>query len=618
MIAYSEGEAKPQSVLSVLTCGSVDDGKSTLLGRLFLDTGAILPDQMRELSSGIAGDVIDVSRLFDGLEAEREQGITIDVSYRRFATPHRIFRLLDAPGHEQYTRNMATAASGASAALLLVDVRKGIGPQTIRHAAICDLFGVEELVLIVNKMDLVEWSEMPFRRLVSDFRTKFEGRIQFRSFSAIPVSALTGDNVVNASLRMPWWRGQSLLSHLEQVAPAAGRAEQAFRMPVQLVEKLSGSRHYLGTVGSGTVRTGEVVNLLPSGRQVAIKTVSGPNGPIDKATSGDAIVLELEDELDLQRGDVITSIERPATCARAIRARIVWFGEAPLIPERIYFLRIGTQLSTGAITRINHRIDLASGERVAARSLSQNEIADCDVTTASEIVFDSFRNNPTLGSFIIIDRATYDTVGAGVIDGQLSRAGNLFSPDFAIDKNKRAILKAHSPAVVWLTGLSGSGKSTIANEVEKLLWAANCHTILLDGDNLRQGLNRDLSFTDADRVENIRRIGEVSKLMLDAGLIVICSFISPFGAERQMVRELVDDNEFIEVFVKTPLDICIERDPKGLYARALAGQIESFTGLTSAYEEPTQPDLVLDTVANDAVSLANTIVGELKRRGIVA
>jgi bifunctional enzyme CysN/CysC len=610
-------EAQP-GLLRVLTCGSVDDGKSTLLGRLLFDTGQIPSDHLAALEAGLAaGQGIDLSLLFDGLEAEREQGITIDVTHRAFTSPRRAFRLLDAPGHEQYTRNMATAASGADLAILLVDVRKGLLAQTRRHASICRLFGVRHLVLAINKMDAVGYADAPFEAL----RTAFAGLGldgAFETVAAIPMSALRGDNVVTRSSETPWYRGPALLEHLEGIDAVSSVVERPLRLPIQLVSRdPQGERRYLGTVASGRLKVGDELVAMPSGRSLRIAALDGPAGAMDEAGANEAVSVALADPVDLARGDILSAPRDLPVASSAFAAQVLWLGEDELIPGRSYLVRLGTTTIAVNVTGIRHKLDVETLGPIVARTLAQNEIGLCHLALAAPVAFDPFVENPRTGAFILIDRADFRTVGAGIIEHDLRRATNVRPQPLTIGRAERAAQKGQVPVVLWFTGLSGAGKSTIANLVEQKLHGLGCHTMLLDGDNIRQGLGHDLGFTPADRVENIRRVGEVAKLMVDAGLIVLCSFISPFRAERQLARDLLGAGEFIEVFVDAPLEECIRRDAKGLYAKALAGKIPNFTGVDQPYEVPAAPELHLRAGEIDADTLAEGVVAELLRREVV-
>ena len=607
--------AAQRGLLRVLTCGSVDDGKSTLLGRLLYDTNSIPTDHIAALST-VPGAAPDLALLFDGLEAEREQGITIDVTYRALATPHRRFRLLDAPGHEQYTRNMATAASGADVAILLVDAERGILPQTRRHAAICSLFGVRHVVLAINKMDRVGFAEDRFASLVDAF-APVSARLDFASVVPIPVSALRGDNIVSRSPQTAWWDGVPLLPYLEALDLHREAAARPLRLPVQLVLRDGETRRYAGTIASGRLERGEAVFIAPSGREVAIAEIDGPHGPVASAEAGDAVSVTLTREIDLARGDILAHSRAAPLTATGFAADVLWFAEESLFPGRSYLVRAGTATVPGAVTSIRHRIDVDTLDHLAAATLAQNEIGHCYISTTAPIAFDAFRDDPATGAFILIDREDFRTVGAGIILHEMRRATNVRPQALTIGKSERAALKGQRPAILWFTGLSGAGKSTVANLVEEKLWALGQHTMLLDGDNVRHGLNQDLGFGEADRVENIRRVGEVAKLMLEAGLIVLCSFISPYHAERRLARELVGEGEFIEIYVEAPVAECIRRDPKGLYAKALAGSIPNFTGISSPYEPPEYPDMRLKTLTQSADELADLVVAELRKRGII-
>lgn len=619
-LASLEPEVRPSAagpgLLRVLTCGSVDDGKSTLLGRLLLDTGNIPTDLWAALAKG-NDEAVDLAHLFDGLEAEREQGITIDVTYRAFVTPRRRFRLLDAPGHEQYTRNMATAATGADLAILLVDAEKGLLPQTRRHAAVCDLFGVRHIVLAVNKMDRVGFDQRRFDEVVQSC-ADFARQLSFLSVEPIPLSALGGDNVVHRSERMGWWRGQPLLSYLETFAPETEALERPLRLPIQLVLRSGSARHYAGSVASGRLRRGDQVLIAPSRRITRVVSITAPDGPRSLAEAGEAVTVEVADNVDLARGDVIAPAARAPNVGTAFAARLLGLSEHALIPGRSYELRVGTATTTCAIGAIRHRIDVGTLGRAPATELAQNEIGLCEMTTTSPIAFDPFADHPGTGAFILIDRVDNATVGAGVILHELRRSANVHWQPETINKGARAALKHHRPAILWFTGLSGAGKSTIANLVEERLWARGCHTMLLDGDNVRHGLNADLGFTEADRVENIRRAGQVARLMVEAGLIVLCSFISPYRSERRSIREIVEPGEFIEIFVDTPVEECVRRDPKGLYAKAIAGAIPNFTGISAVYETPEHPELRLATTLNAPQELAAAVMDDLVSRRIIA
>jgi bifunctional enzyme CysN/CysC len=611
-----------KDLLRFLTCGSVDDGKSTLIGRLLHDCALIYDDQLAALKResrrfGTAGEDIDFSLLLDGLEDERQQRITIDVAYRFFATPERAFIVADTPGHEQYTRNMATGASTSELAVILVDARKGVLPQTRRHTFICSLLGIRQMVLAVNKMDLVGFDERCFDGIATQFLA-FAAGLSGVSIQAIPVAARFGDNVTVRSARMPWYRGSILLEHLHSVEISGGGTDRPFRFPVQWVNRPNGEfRGYCGTIASGAIAQGEEVLITGSGHCARVKEIVTFDGSLDRAQAGDAITLTLESETDIARGDLLADPDAPPEFVDQFAAHVIWLSEHPLVPGRSYLLKIGTRTVPATVTALKHRIDVNTLAHLADRTLELNEIGFCNLSTATAVAFDPFEVNRDTGAFILIDRFTNQTAGAGMIAFGLWRASNLHWQTLTVGRKERAALKEQRAAVLWFTGLSGAGKSTIADLAEKKLLVGGRHTMLLDGDNVRHGLNRDLGFTDADRVENIRRVGEVAKLMTEAGLIVLCSFISPFRAERQMVRELIQPTEFIEIFVDTPLDECIRRDPKGLYAKARAGRLEHFTGLDSPYEPPESPELHVTTVGETPENIVQDVLKELRRRNII-
>jgi bifunctional enzyme CysN/CysC len=615
--------AGDKNLLRFLTCGSVDDGKSTLIGRLLYNADVVMGDQLAALEEesrrfGTTGDDIDFSLLLDGLEDERQQRITIDVAYRYFSTARRSFIVADSPGHEQYTRNMATGASSADLAVLLVDARKGLLAQTRRHSLICSLFGIRHIVLAVNKLDLVGFDRAVFDRIAADY-SRFAADLGFASLMVIPLSARFGDNLTERSARTPWYDGPSLLGYLESIELADERGQQPFRFPVQWVNRPSADfRGFSGTVAAGSVAPGDPVLVMGSARSSRVKEIVTFDGPLARASTGDAVTLTLEDEIDVSRGDLLVHPDAPAEFADQFAAHVVWMKEEALVPGRSYWLKIGTRTASATVTALKHRVDVDSGAHVAARTLGLNEIGFCNVATSVPVAFDAYATNRDTGGFILIDRLTQETAAAGVIAFALRRATNIHWHESAISPQQRADLKGHLPAVLWFTGLSGAGKSTIANLLEQKLLALGCHTMLLDGDNLRHGLNRDLGFTDTDRVENIRRVGEVARLMSDAGLIVICAFISPFRADRQMAREIAAPRPFLEVFVDTPIAECIRRDPKGLYAKAQAGAIPNFTGIDSAYEPPESAEIQLATIDHDAEALADQLVEELRRRAVLA
>jgi bifunctional enzyme CysN/CysC len=616
------GDVMSRPALRFLTCGSVDDGKSTLIGRLLYEQNLIFSDHLAALERdsrkhGTVGGDVDYALLLDGLEAEREQGITIDVAYRYFSTARRAFIVADAPGHEQYTRNMATGASNAELAVLLVDARKGLLPQTRRHAIIASLFGIHFVVLAVNKMDLVGFDRAAFDEISGGFRA-FAGDLGFREITAIPISARHGDNVSTRSPRMPWHNGLTLLDYLERVDVEDDRAARPFRMPVQWVNRPHADfRGFAGTIASGSLAPGDDVVAVPGGHVTTVKSIAGAGGSLQEAKAGDAVTVILAEEIDVSRGDMLAAVRDRPQVADQFAAHLVWMSADHLFPGRSYLMKINHATVTATVTELKHQVDVNNLQKLAAKTLALNEVGVCNLSVARPLAFDAYANDRSTGAFILIDRYSNETVAAGMIDFALRRATNIHHQAITVSKAERVQLNNHRPAVLWFTGLSGAGKSTIANLVEAGLHARGVRTLLLDGDNVRHGLNKDLGFTDIDRVENIRRIGEVAKLMTEAGLIVLCSFISPFRAERRMVRELLDEDEFIEIFVDTPLDECIARDPKGLYRRALAGEIKNFTGVDQDYEAPESPELQLKAGVRDAGSLAQEVIEDLIRRRIV-
>ena len=614
---------REQSLLRFITCGSVDDGKSTLIGRLLFESGLILDDQLAALEAdsrrdGTVDGELDFALLLDGLSAEREQGITIDVSHRYFSTPRRHFIVADTPGHEQYTRNMVTGASTADCAVILLDARKGVLRQTRRHSHLVALLGIRRVALAINKMDLVEHSETRYREIEAAYRL-FAQEIGLPEVTCIPVSALAGDNVVEPSERMPWYEGPTLLRYLEEVEVDLDRMEAApFRMPVQWVSRPSSDfRGFAGTIVGGTVRLGDEIRVLPRDTRSTIERIVTYDGDLDAAVAGQAVTLTLADEIDASRGDMIASADSPPGVADQFEATVVWMAADPMYRGRNYLVRIGSQLATATIAPLKYKFNVDSGEHLAATKLELNEIGVCDLELDRQVAFDAYDENRETGAFILIDRITNDTVGAGMLRYALRRSANVRWQAVDVDKAARAAQKGQTPSVLWFTGLSGAGKSTIANLVEKELHRLGCHTYMLDGDNVRHGLNKDLGFTQADRVENIRRIGEVARLMTDAGLIVLVSFISPFRSERRMARDLMEEGEFLEVFVETPLEVAERRDPKGLYAKARRGELANFTGIDSPYEEPENPELRLDTTSTPAEDCARIVVDALRGRGML-
>ena len=605
-----------RDLLRFITCGSVDDGKSTLIGRLLHDTRLLLDDQLAALEAdsrrhGTQNGEIDFALLVDGLAAEREQGITIDVAYRFFGTEKRKFIVADCPGHEQYTRNMATGASTADLAVVLVDARKGLLTQTRRHSYIVSLLGIRHVLLAVNKMDLVGYDQGVFDAIVEGYGA-LATQLGIPQVTAIPVSALKGDNMLAPSARTPWYQGPTLLAHLETVQVARAAREVGLRLPVQWVCRPDQDfRGFAGTIAAGSATPGMEVAVLPSGRRSRIARIVTADGDLDRAQAGQAVTLTLADEVDVSRGDVIADAHAPPEVADQFAAHVLWLGEQPLLPGRPYWLRIGTRTVGAQVTEIKHRVDVNTQEPRAAKLLELNEVGVCNLYLDQPVAFEAYADNRALGGFILIDRQSNATVAAGTLDFALRRAANIHWQHLEVDRAARARIKHQAPRCVWFTGLSGAGKSTIANLVEKRLLALGRHTYLLDGDNVRHGLNKDLGFTDQDRVENIRRVAEVSRLMVDAGLIVLVSFISPFRAERRMARELFGAGEFVEVYVDTPLEVAERRDAKGLYARARQGRIRNFTGIDSPYEVPEQPELVLDTVRETPEALAERLVAML-------
>jgi bifunctional enzyme CysN/CysC len=620
--AVAGDEAHTKGLLRFLTCGSVDDGKSTLIGRLLYDSKLIFEDQLATLERdskkhGTVGEDIDLALLVDGLEAERQQGITIDVAYRFFTTPNRSFIVADTPGHEQYTRNMATGASNADLAVILIDARKGVLTQTRRHSYICSLLRVRHVVLAVNKIDLVDYDQAVFDRIVGEY-LDFAKSLDFASITPIPMSARYGDNVYLRSDKLPWFKGPTLIEHLEQIDVEHARDELAFRFPVQWVNRPNlDFRGFSGTVASGVVRPGDKVVVAASGRETTVERVVTYDGDLTEARAGEAVTLTLADEVDIARGDVLVPPTQRPEVADQFAAHLLWMTDEPLLPGRPYLMRIGAQTTPVKVTALKHKIDVDTLEHLAGRTLGLNEIGFCNFSTGTPIAFDAYNDNRETGAFILIDRYTNATVGAGMISFALRRAANIHLQSLLVDRKAREAQNGHKSAVLWFTGLSGSGKSTIANLVEKELHARGVRTFLLDGDNVRHGLNRDLGFSDADRVENIRRVGEVAKLFVEAGVVVLCSFISPFRAERQMARELLAEGEFIEVFVDTDLDACIKRDPKGLYAKALKGEIANFTGISSPYERPDDAEIVLKTSESSAEDLAGRVVDVLVQQAVI-
>ncbi len=614
--------ASQRSLLRVLTCGSVDDGKSTLIGRLLFDSQLVMEDQLAALEAdsrkvGTQGEDLDFALLVDGLQAEREQGITIDVAYRYFATPHRKFIVADTPGHEQYTRNMATGASNCDVAIILVDARKGVLSQTRRHSCIVHLLGIRHAVVAVNKMDLVDYSQERFDEIERDYRA-FAERLGIEKVTCIPISALRGDNVIIKSQALDWYHGSALLPFLEVLEVDEDRSSQPMRFPVQLVCRPNlDFRGFAGTLASGKVAVGDELVALPSAKTSKVARIVTMDGDVETAESGQSVTLTLEDEIDISRGDMLCAGDDRATVSDQVAAMIVWMSEDPLIPGRPLQIRCGNQWSTAQITQLRYKLNVDNLDELATEKLDLNEIGLCNLSISRQIAFDPYEENPTTGSFILVDRMTNETVGAGLIRFGLRRATNIHIQSLDIDKQTRASALGQTPFCLWFTGLSGSGKSTVANLLEKQLHASGKHTYILDGDNVRHGLNKDLGFKEVDRVENIRRVAEVAKLMTDAGLIAMVSFISPFEAERQMARELFAEGEFVEIFVDTPIEICEQRDAKGLYKKARAGQIANFTGISSPFERPDNADIHLAGGQSEPEILVEQVMSELKARRLI-
>jgi len=611
-----------KTLLRFITCGSVDDGKSTLIGRLLYESKLIFDDQLAALEAdsrrvGTQGGALDFALLVDGLAAEREQGITIDVAYRFFTTERRKFIVADTPGHEQYTRNMATGASTADVAVILIDARKGVLTQTRRHSFIVAMLGISRVALAVNKMDLVGYDQEVFDRIAADYR-EFAASLGLTDVTAIPISALRGDNVVEPGRAMPWYDGPPLIGYLETVAVDSDAAAGPFRLPVQLVTRPDlDFRGYAGIIAGGTVRPGDEVRVLPSGASATVTRIVTFDGDLPVAEAGQSVTLTLDREIDVSRGDLIVAAADPAGTADQFEAHLVWMHPDPLLPGRPYLMKLGSSTANCSVTHIKHGINVNTLQRSPATTLAVNDIAVANITTDRRLPFDPYHANRETGGFVIIDRLSNVTVGAGLIDFALRRSDNIHWQALDVSKEARVAIKGHRPCVVWFTGISGAGKSTIANALERRLHALGCHTATLDGDNVRHGLNRDLGFTDADRVENIRRVGEVAKLMAGAGLLVLVSFISPFRAERDAARAQVDAGEFVEVFVDTPLDVAEGRDRKGLYRKARAGNLPHFTGIDSPYEPPPSPEVRIDTTTSTVEESVEQIVSQLRAQGVV-
>lgn len=612
-----------KSLLRFITCGSVDDGKSTLIGRLLFESKMLFEDQLAAMEAdskrwGTQGEEMDFALLVDGLAAEREQGITIDVAYRFFSTDKRKFIVADTPGHEQYTRNMVTGASTADAAILMVDARKGVLTQTRRHSYLMSLLGIRHIIVAINKMDLVDYSQARFGEIVEEYG-QFAQQLGLTQVTYIPLSAFKGDNIAAPSTNTPWYDGPTLLEFLETVEIDDTRMQQApFRLPVQWVNRPNlDFRGFAGTITSGVIKPGDRIRVQPSGHESTVARIVTYSGDLPLAVAGQSVTLTLNDEIDISRGDVLSIADAPAETADQFESTVVWMHEEALLPGRPYLLKIGTQTVTASVTDIKYQVNVNTLEHTAAKQLELNGIGVCNLSLDRAIAFDAYQANKDTGGFILIDRLSNTTVAAGMLHFALRRSQNIHYQHVDVNKAARAAAKHQQPAVLWFTGLSGAGKSTIANLVEKKLHAFGNHTYLLDGDNVRHGLNKDLGFTDADRVENIRRISEVSKLMVDAGLIVLTAFISPFTAERRMAREQLAPSEFIEVFVDTPLEIAEERDVKGLYKKARAGELKNFTGIDSAYERPEAPEIHLNAANLTVEEAAEQVISELRKRNII-
>jgi bifunctional enzyme CysN/CysC len=618
--AYLEAHDR-MSLLRFITCGSVDDGKSTLIGRLLFETKMIFDDQLAALGEdtrrfGTRGSELDLALLVDGLTAEREQGITIDVAYRYFSTDKRKFIVADTPGHEQYTRNMVTGASTADLAVILVDARKGVLTQTRRHSYLARLLGIPQAVLAVNKMDLVGYERSVFEAIVAEYRA-FGAQIGLTEIAAIPLSAVQGDNVTRRGERMPWFKGPTLIGHLESVPVGAQLADRPFRLPVQWVNRPNADfRGYAGQIASGSIRPGDRVRVLPAGREARVARIVTADGDLGAARAGQSVTLTLDSEVDVGRGDVIAAADAAPQVANQFEATVVWLNDEPMLQGRAYLMKSGARTVSATVTPLKHKINVNTLEHTAAERLELNDIGVCEIELDQPIAFEPYAENRALGGFILIDRITNGTVGAGLIHFALRRSQNVHWQALDVDKQLRARQKGQRACVLWLTGLSGAGKSTIANRIEKQLAAQGHHTYLLDGDNVRHGLNKDLGFAAQDRVENIRRVAEVSRLMVDAGLIVLVSFISPFRAERRMARALFEPGEFFEVFVDTPLAVAEGRDAKGLYRKARRGELKNFTGIDSPYETPERPEIHIDTTRLTAEEAADLVVAQLEASGV--
>jgi bifunctional enzyme CysN/CysC len=613
--AYLKAQEE-KGMLRFITCGSVDDGKSTLIGRLLWDSKLIFEDHLASLAadskrSGTQGENIDYALLLDGLQAEREQGITIDVAYRFFSTDKRKFIVADTPGHEQYTRNMVTGASTAQVAVILIDARKGVLTQTRRHSYLVSLVGIRKVVLAVNKMDLVDYKASRFHAICEEYQS-FAEQLGFEEIMAIPLSALNGDNLLERSGKLPWYAGPTLMEYLETVEVADAAVERPFRMPVQWVNRPNlDFRGFCGTIASGRIHPGDAVVVTASGQTSRVARIVTMDGDLEEAIAGQAITLTLTDEIDISRGDLLADPQARPDYADQFEAKVAWLHEEPLLPGRSYLLKTCSDTVPTQVSELKYKVNVNTMQHEPGKTLALNEVGVCNLALGKALAFDSYSNNRATGSFILIDRMSNATVGAGMIDFALRRATNIHWQAVDVDQWRRSAMKSQKPCVLWFTGLSGSGKSTIANLVEKKLHSLGKHTYLLDGDNVRHGLNKDLGFTDADRVENIRRVAEVSRLFVDAGIIVLVSFISPFRSERNMARDLMEEGAFVEVYVNTPLEVCEQRDAKGLYSKARSGALKNFTGIDSPYEAPENPEIIVDTTIFSADKLAEQIVQKI-------
>jgi bifunctional enzyme CysN/CysC len=612
-----------KSLLRFITCGSVDDGKSTLIGRLLYESKMLFEDQLAAVESdskkfGTQGDDIDFALLVDGLAAEREQGITIDVAYRFFSTDRRKFIVADTPGHEQYTRNMVTGASTADVAILMVDARKGILTQTKRHSYLASLIGIRHVIVAINKMDLVDYSEKTYNQIVEDYTT-FSKQLGIENITFIPMSAFKGDNITDPSPKMPWYRGTTLMGYLETVEIDDERMKSTpFRLPVQWVNRPNlDFRGFSGQISGGAVKPGDRIRVLPSGKESTVARIVTLDGDLEEGVAGQSVTITLEDEIDISRGDLLVEASEPAEVAKQFETTIIWMHEEPLLPGRTYLMKVGTKTVSATLTDIKYQVNVNTMEHMAAKKLELNGIGVCTISLDQAIAFDAYSNNQDTGGYILIDRLSNNTVGAGLLNFALRRSQNIVMQHVDVNKEARSTIKQQKPCILWLTGLSGAGKSTIANLVEKKLYSMGHHTYLLDGDNIRHGINKDLGFTDGDRVENIRRISEIARLMVDAGLIVISAFISPFRLERDMARTMVEDDEFIEVHVNTPLNVAEDRDVKGLYKKARKGELKNFTGIDSPYEAPENPECRLDTTNVTPEECADKVIEYMQERGYI-